>query len=164
MDMARTCFREGTPFGICLIAEGGEVGTPAVPVNTGVLARIDKWDMEHVGVLMVEIVGGQRFKFGAYSVDAGGLLHADVTLIEEDPRADFPEGTRQASNVLQSIAQKLPDRVREPHRYGDAGWVANRLAELLPIPNKAKQMLMEMLDPSARLTVIHRFLTQQGLQ
>jgi Lon protease-like protein len=31
MDMAKECLREKRPFGVCLIREGEEVGTPAVP-------------------------------------------------------------------------------------------------------------------------------------
>ena len=31
MDMAKACLKDGSPFGVCLILEGGEVGTPATP-------------------------------------------------------------------------------------------------------------------------------------
>ena len=31
MDMAKACLRDSSPFGVALIKEGHEVGTPAVP-------------------------------------------------------------------------------------------------------------------------------------
>ena len=38
MDMAKACLREDRPFGVCLIREGKEVGSPAIPVDIGCLA------------------------------------------------------------------------------------------------------------------------------
>ena len=35
MDMARACLRGKSPFGVCLIREGEEVGRPAVPEGIG---------------------------------------------------------------------------------------------------------------------------------
>ena len=40
MTMAKACLRDGTPFGVCLIREGREVGSPALPVEVGCLAKI----------------------------------------------------------------------------------------------------------------------------
>ena len=31
VDMTRECMKTGSPFGVCLIKEGAEVGSPAVP-------------------------------------------------------------------------------------------------------------------------------------
>ena len=51
MDMAKACLKDGSPFGVCLIREGAEVGAPAVPAEVGTLARITHWDMPQLGVL-----------------------------------------------------------------------------------------------------------------
>ena len=40
MDMAKACLKEGSPFAVCLIKEGSEVGAPALPEPIGCLARI----------------------------------------------------------------------------------------------------------------------------
>ena len=40
MDMVRNCMRESSAFGVCLIAEGNEVGAPAVPHDVGTLSLI----------------------------------------------------------------------------------------------------------------------------
>ena len=43
-------------------------------------------------------------------------------------------------------------------RFDDAGWVANRWAELLPIRAAQKQSLLEETDPLARLKKIESIL------
>jgi hypothetical protein len=46
----------------------------------------------------------------------------------------------------------------EPHRYDSAAWVAYRLAEIAPLPMDARQKLLEMEDPVARLASLYRLL------
>jgi Lon protease-like protein len=46
----------------------------------------------------------------------------------------------------------------EPFRLDDAGWVANRWCELLPVPLAAKQKLMELQDPAVRLSLVDAYL------
>ena len=48
------------------------------------------------------------------------------------------------------------------YRFDDAGWVANRWCEILPIPLAAKQKLMELPDPVVRLRAGRRLPAQQG--
>ncbi len=57
MDMAKACLKHDSPFGVCLIREGAEVGTPAVPEAVGCLARLAEWDMDTVGILKVTAEG-----------------------------------------------------------------------------------------------------------
>ena len=45
LDMAKVCLKTDVPFGITLIREGNEVGTPAVPEAVGTLAYVTHWDM-----------------------------------------------------------------------------------------------------------------------
>jgi len=62
LDMAARCMRANAPFGVCLIREGGEVGTPAVPHGVGAIARITGWDMDKPGLLFITTRGGERFR------------------------------------------------------------------------------------------------------
>jgi len=50
--------------------------------------------------------------------------------------------------------------IGEPYRYESSSWVSNRLCEFLPIPATAKQKLMELPDPQARLEIVHQYLQQ----
>jgi hypothetical protein len=69
------------------------------------------------------------------------------------------------ANTVAALAEairKLADQDQhpfpEPHALDDAGWVANRWCELLPVPLSAKQKLMELDDPVIRLSVVDGFL------
>ncbi len=61
LDMTKVCISEGRQFGVCLIKEGREVGTPAVPQDIGCLARIAHWDMPQFGVFHLQIEGRAAF-------------------------------------------------------------------------------------------------------
>ena len=62
LDMAAACLKNNSPFGICLIDKGGEVGQAATPHAVGTLANIANWEMEQLGILMITAQGGRRFR------------------------------------------------------------------------------------------------------
>jgi Lon protease-like protein len=62
-----------------------------------------------------------------------------------------------------ALAQR-PEADLPPERhFDDAGWVANRWCELLPIPLAARQQLMALPDPLQRLSLVDRFLRSKQL-
>lgn len=65
------------------------------------------------------------------------------------------EALAEAIRKLQQH-DKLP--FAPPWRLDDAGWVANRWCELLPLPLQTKQKLMELDDPVIRLSLVDGWL------
>jgi Lon protease-like protein len=151
MDMAKACLREGTPFGVCLIREGAEVGNPATPVDVGCLAHIVDWDMPQLGLLHVSARGEQRFRILERRVQRDGLARADVELISEDADSSIPSSFAGCVRLLERVIEQQSALFEPPHRLDSASWVSARLAEVLPIPLHAKQELLEVLDGRARL-------------
>ena len=165
VDMMRECMKAGQPFGVCLIKEGKEVGTPAVPHDAGCLAHIVDFDMEQLGVLNIRTHGGARFRVLATRNEASGLVRARAEARPDDAAVPVPASLSNCALMLRAIVPKLPAGIiRVPHQFDDAAWVSNRIAEILPIQPLAKQRLMELDDPLARLEIIHKFLEQQGLK
>ncbi|HOI51759.1 MAG TPA: LON peptidase substrate-binding domain-containing protein [Azonexus sp.] len=163
LDMAAACLKDNTPFGICLIDAGAEVGEAAVPHTVGTLASIANWEMEQLGILMLDAIGGRRFRILDHEVGADRLLRATVELLAE-PEVPLPQNRERLLPLLQRVVGDLgPARMPEPHRYDDAGWVGYRLTEVLPIQNLAKQKLLELDDPLARLEILETFLDQRKL-
>jgi Lon protease-like protein len=163
LDMAAACLKDNMPFGICLIEAGGEVGEAAVPHPFGTLAHITDWDMEQLGLLMISTRGGRRFRVLDHEVGADKLLTATVELLAE-PETPLPQARERLLPLLQRIVSDLgPERMPEPHRFGDAAWVGYRLTEILPIQNLAKQKLLELDDPLSRLEILEKFLDQRKL-
>jgi Lon protease-like protein len=164
MDMAKACLRDSTPFGVCLIKEGQEVGAQAVPESIGTLATIVDWDMPQLGVLQIKTRGGQRFFINRYKDNGAGLLLAEVTLLDAEPEITLPEEHQACTTALRSLMLKAgEEHFFTPHRFDDATWVSNRLAELLPVPLPVKQMMLELSDSKMRLGTMHQFLHRMGL-
>jgi Lon protease-like protein len=150
MDMARACLREGTPFGVCAIREGAEVGAPATPYDVGTLARIVQWDMPQLGLLHVLAQGEARFRIRSRRVQRDGLALAVVDALEESDRPVAP-GLARCARLLERLIEREPGLFAEPHRLDSSAWVGGRLAELLPLPLEEKQALLELDDAAARL-------------
>ena len=164
IDMARDCLREGTPFGVCLIREGAEVGTPAVPFDVGCLARIVECDVEELGVLKVRIEGTERFRLLSAEVNRQGLIVGVTEPLMTEATVTDTQGLAECAEFLRKVIPAIgADRFGAPLRFEDASWVGFRLAEILPLRNDVRQRLLEVTDAALRLGVLHRFLREQKL-
>jgi uncharacterized protein len=155
LEMAKACFKGGSPFGVCSIREGHEVGAPATPSEVGTLARIVAWDMPQLGLLHVTARGERRFRILSRSVQRDGLARAAVELLAEESDAPVPAGAGRSVKLLQSVIEQHPELFERPHRLDSCAWVSARLAELLPLPLEAKQALLELDDAAARLAQLN---------
>jgi Lon protease-like protein len=165
MDMAKACLKDGTPFGVCLIREGEEVGAPAVPEPVGCTARIAECDMEELGILKVTAEGLDRFRIVSREVNKQGLIVGEVEALpaegaSPDVNGALPESAAFLEKVIAGIG---PGRFSQPFRFDDATWVGFRLAEILPLRADVKQKLLELTDATLRLAILHKFLKQQKL-
>lgn len=160
MDMTRECMRSGGAFGVCLIREGREVGSPAVPFETGCTATIGDWDMPQLGVLNIMAHGGSRFRLRSATPNGQGLLIGEVEVLPDPGPEPVPAESGGCARVLRAIVEKHGAEVLpEPHRFDDADWVSWRLSELLPLPPAARQRLLEIDDPLDRLAVLQKLIT-----
>ncbi|MBI1990798.1 MAG: LON peptidase substrate-binding domain-containing protein [Betaproteobacteria bacterium] len=163
LEMTKICISENRQFGVCLIKEGQETGTPAVPQEIGCLARIAQWDMPQLGVFHLLAEGTQRFRIVCSSVEKNGLIAASIETLPFEPEV-APQDTL-CGEVLQAIIAKIgAEHFPAPHRFDDAAWIGYRLSEVLPINLDARQRLLQMSDPQARLAELSRILSQQDLR
>lgn len=160
MDMARQCLREKTLFGVCLIREGAEVGTPALPEAIGCQARIVQCDMQQMGVLELLAQGVNRFRILSTRANSQGLLLAEVAPISAETPASVPLQYAACAKLLERVIAKHGASVfAEPHQLDNASWVGYRLAEILPFPPVERQKLLAMDDGLARLSILNRVVT-----
>ena len=163
LEMAKGCLRDGTPFGVCLIREGAEVGTPARHEDVGCLARIVQWDMQQLGLLQLVAQGGERFRVLERRVRADGLILANIELLAEHADMPMPEQFRACRQLLERIAAEHGERLfAKPFLLDSSSWVGTRLAEVLPLPAAAKQRLLELDDSMQRLEIMQRFLLESS--
>jgi Lon protease-like protein len=164
LDMAAACMKGNTPFGICLIEKGSEVGAAAEPHKVGTLATIGNWEMEQLGILMITAIGGRRFRIIETNIGPSGQLEASVELLAEPGPTPLPPERQRLVPLLRRVVADLgPERLPEPHRFDDAEWVGYRITEVLPIQNLAKQKLLELDDPLTRLEILEKYLDQRKL-
>jgi len=163
MDMAKACLRDGSPFGVCLIREGREVGEPALPEAVGCVARIVEWDMPQLGLLQVVARGERRLRIRARRVQADGLALAGAELLDEERDAPLDPQADLCARVLRRMVDAAPAGLVElPPRYDSSAWVSARLAELLPLSLASKQRLLEMDDARDRLEILRRLISSSG--
>ena len=167
MDMVKSCLRHATAFGVCLLAQGDEVvqpgSLPASPHSVGTLARIVDWDMPQMGILNIVVQGEMRFRILAHHESSDGLIWAQAELLPDPDVTPIPGDYARLVPMLRGLLEALEeDMPPKPHRFYDAGWVADRWAELLPIPLLLRQNMLEMNDGIKRLDAIYHFLEEKS--
>ena len=163
LEMAKGCLREGTPFGVCLIRDGAEVGAPATHENIGCLASITQWDMQQLGVLQLVAQGGERFRVLARRVRADGLILADIEILAQESDAPMSEKFGACRQLLDRIVAEHGERLfAKPFLPESSAWVGMRLAEVLPLPAATRQKLLELDDSLQRLEIMQRLLVESA--
>jgi len=174
-DMIRDCMKNEAPFGVVLIKSGSEVGAAAEPEAIGTLAYIKQWDMENLGVLLLRTEGGARFRIVKTRVLDDNRLEAQVEMLAPDEAPPVSDIHVRCAKTLKIVMDEINAKGNaeqgenfdspfgQPARFDDAGWVANRWCEILPIPLKARQKLMELEDAQSRLSVVHQYLQQHRI-
>ncbi|MDQ7988296.1 MAG: LON peptidase substrate-binding domain-containing protein [Candidatus Dactylopiibacterium sp.] len=164
LDMVGECMRKNEGFGVCLIAEGEEVGAPAQPHAFGTEARIIDWDMSQPGILGLTIRGARRFRVLETVPRGNGLLVGIVDLLDPPPPVAIEARHADLLPLLAAIVQDAGERIAAPPgALEDATWVGHRYAEILPIPALARQHLLELDDSLMRLDIIQTYLRQHDL-
>ncbi|HSC62764.1 MAG TPA: LON peptidase substrate-binding domain-containing protein [Caldimonas sp.] len=161
LDLMSRCLREHAPFGVVALRSGSETraaGDAAQLYEVGTLAELIDVDSAQAGILLVRCRGTRRFVVGPARQQRDGLWLAETTPIAADPPA---APTPSQAHVVKSLAEAIATLSAQgaepflaPHRLDDAGWVANRWCEILPLPLEVKQRLMTLEDPVARLEVV----------
>jgi Lon protease-like protein len=166
LDLMTDCMRSRQPFGVVCLQQGAEVARNEQSVrleSVGTLAHLDEVDAEQPGILRVRCTGGQRFRIvGAPTQRENGLWTAHVEHLTPDATRTPGPAVLPTVTALAEAIRKLQAQDQQPflspYRLDDAGWVANRWCELLPVSLAAKQKLMELDDPVIRLSLVDGFL------
>jgi uncharacterized protein len=169
LDLVGDCLRNAAPFGVVCLRQGRDVGREEVQFEPqGVIARIDDVDAEQPGILRVRCTGTQRFAIeGQASRQANGLWLADVTRLPDDepmaPEAALLPTVKALASAIAALREQGSTPFAAPYHFDDAGWVANRWCEILPIPLAAKHRLMVLPEPQLRLRLVDEYLRGKGV-
>ena len=161
LDLMARCMREQAPFGVVALRSGGEArvpgGAPVALYDVGTLAALIEVDSPEANILFVRCRGTQRFALGASRQEADGLWVGDASPIGDDPvvapSAAHANVVKSLVDAVATLSAQGAEPFLQPHRFEDAGWVANRWCEILPLPLDAKHRLLS-LDPLSRLDIV----------
>ena len=171
LDLITDCLRSGRPFGVVALRSGDEVRRGADQVSfepVGTQAELIGADSEQPGILLVRCRGTARFRVEASRQQADGLWLARTRPIADDevrlPDESLIDTVRALAATIATLRNnKNESPFLQPYRFDDAGWVANRWCELLPISQAAQQKLMELPDAMVRLELVDDFLRSKGV-
>jgi Lon protease-like protein len=168
LDMVQRCHADNQAFGVVALTEGHEVRQRAGAGfeqeafhEVGTLARIEQFEHVQSGLIVLTARGTQRFRLQTSRCLSHGLWVGRPVLLADDAEVGVPFDLGPCVWQLQQLlaewrngmpAHELP--VQPPHRWDDAGWMANRWAELLPMPLDERQRLMSMDNPLLRLELV----------
>lgn len=159
IDMVSERMRSDGPFGAVLIRDGVEAGGPAATFKMGTLARITDFYQGSDGLLGITAIGEQRFRLLDAERASNGLNIGTIERIPDEVAVPLPTGAQALADILSSVLDDLGKLYETlPRRLDDAGWVANRFIEILPIRLDQKQALLEDNDPLARLELVREAL------
>ena len=157
LDMVSRCMREQTGFAVVLLGEGEEASAVTSFAATGTEARIVDFDRLEGGYLGISCIGRERVRVVEAWREADGLNRGRVLDIAADPVVAVPPDQAWMKEVVMQVLPGAEDSYRHIEQRDDAAWIANRLAELLPLTLADKQTLLELQDPLERLAALEHF-------
>ena len=172
LDMVRKCARAQAPFGVVALQSGSEVRRAGAATEQlygeGTLAHITELQEVQPGLLLMHCRGGERFRLTRHEQLPHGLWVGDAELLAIEPPVALPEHLRPAAKLLAQLLQSHAQAAGEPplptrEQINDCAWVANRWAEMLPLPTAVKQQLLTLDNPLLRLELVADMLEERGL-
>jgi uncharacterized protein len=151
LEMTKACLRDSTPFGVCRIREGAEVGMPAAHELIGCTASIAEWDMPHLGLFHLRAQGQTVFRIVESETEANGLIRARIEPLPESIGKVAEEDLKLCAGVLERVFAQVDASHFGTVALHDARWVSYRLAELLPLEPADCQALLEERVDAARI-------------
>jgi Lon protease-like protein len=173
VSMLHRCLTQNLPFGVVLIRTGEEAAFE--PEEVGCLAHISECEFPSADLMLLRTEGSQRFRITETRMLDDGRLEARIELIAPDAEIAATEMHVRCAKSLKIVLDDIDARERADHgntpgrrfsrpmRLQSAGWVANRWCELLPIPLKARQKLLELQSAESRLSIVHQYLRQHEI-
>lgn len=162
-EMIGRCLDGDQTFGVVLIREGREVGEPAVPFDVGTLAQIASVERFPDGQMNLVTVGTRRFRCVEH-LQVRPYRTARVEWLEDEPLppdscTELASDVRAAVEAYIQAAYALAEQPRRAIEFPQdaaalsflVGSVLQQVGEVLQIPARERQPLLELTDTSARL-------------
>ena len=167
LSMVSDCMRDHSPFGVVLIQDGNEAGTPASFHAVGTTCGIVDFDQLEDGTLGITGIGHKRFSVLSHGVEPDNLIIARVQYLDDADSPDTVENS--ALETVTEFLRNILDRgdlaeYRESLKedWGNSNWVSFQTAELFPMSPQSRQFILEM-DVDERMQELRHILEDNKL-
>jgi uncharacterized protein len=136
------------PFVVVRIREGREVGEPAFTYDVGTRSYFGQLLNQRDGTLAALAIAERRVRLSDWRIENDGLMFARTQLLADEADVSVPDDLLALANTLGEQGLAVPD----------AGVLAWRLADGLPLDVDARQSLLEENDCLCRLDQVRDWL------
>ena len=154
-------------FGVVMLREGDEVQKPGheeAVVEVGCFARLVETNALQPALFHVLCQGTERFRVRSAERGRLGLWTAEVEWLDEQPVEAVPPDAQPLADRLGSLIASLQKEgvpearmpMLRPYALDEAGWVADRWSEILPLSPTQRQAILIEDSPLQRLRDIQR--------
>ena len=150
--MISDCLKRERGFVVCLISNGRETGQAANFHPIGTVAKIIDWDDQN-GMLQVTCEGDRRVQVLSSSVADDQLVSAEAVYLEREMETGIAAQDQPLAEMVERFFTNQQIDI-DNEKLGDASWVGFRLAQLLPLNPDRKQWLLELTNPTLRLSAL----------
>jgi Lon protease-like protein len=167
VDLIRECLRGDSGFGIVLIESGSEVARLGEKLDvhrTGTYCKVVDWNQLPNGLLGITVEGRSTFRVLETWRETNNLCKAVVSFRSQDSvdadGMEVGEAFAEYAELLRGLSQHPAiEELRLHVSFDNLREIAWRLSELLPIGNREKQALLDLIDPIARLEQIELYIS-----
>ena len=146
LSLIKDCMKQQKGFVIVLISDGKEVGTTPQIYCTGCYVDIIDWQSLPNGLLGITVQAVYRAQLSDSTVRDDGLLFAEAKPLASnlDEKHPLPQPFSPLVDTLkQLLSHPFAEQYQDTVDFNNTSDICYRLAELLPISNKQKQLLLE---------------------
>ncbi len=146
LSLIKDCMKQQKGFVIVLISDGKEVATTPQIYCTGCYVDIIDWQSLPNGLLGITVQAVYRAQLSDSTVRDDGLLFAEAKPLTSnlDEKHPLPQPFSPLVDTLkQLLSHPFAEQYQDKVDFNNTSDICYRLAELLPISNKQKQLLLE---------------------
>lgn len=166
VDLVRQCLKDQTGFGIVLIEEGNEVAQKGQKLDihrVGTYCEVVDWNELPNGLLGITVEGKCTFSIVESWREKNNLCVADITFHTDDSVDAEPievgDEFQEYVELLKGLSEHpMVEDLNIEISFDNLREIAWCLAELLPVSNKEKQAILELMDPMSRLEQIELYI------
>ena len=152
LRMISDCLKRERGFVVCLISSGRETGQAANFHSIGTVAKIIDWD-DTQGLLQVTCEGDRRVQVLNSTVADDQLISAEAVYLEREMETGISVQDQPLADMVAQFFNQQQIEI-DDEQLCNASWIGFRLAQLLPLSPSRKQWLLELTNPTLRLSAL----------